>query len=255
MSRLSVVNIDLVLNLKSLPPQKRNPTAGGARQANCATLTIRIRSPLSQAPSSESTLISSEVCSVSGEDDLSAGTLSVDDLGKSLCRTRNHYLTYLYADSPIPCTDEPEDVLPDSPRSGLRRRRRKKLKPYCLDSGDEDADMSCDSSCDPLCLETPPPEGDYFSSYDADADTTFDTGMWQESEEVAEPCMPSVLPQHAGEEGKLEDEHELSVMELLVDRFAPYREMSHSECDFNKVLGRLLTEWYAIGASLLATAA
>ena len=148
---------------------------------------------------------------------------------------------------------DPREVLNDFGSGVIRRRRRKeKLKPYCLDSCQEDEGSYSDSSCPP----TPPNERDYLSySYDADADTTFDSGVFPIIEGMDDQCMPNILPQYAGEPSKPEDEYRLSLVESFVDLFSPYQEMSHPECEFNKVLARLLTEWYAIGASLLATAA
>ena len=46
----------------------------------------------------------------------------------------------------------------------------------------------------------------------------------------------------------------LSLMERLVDRFAPYGEMSGPECDFAGVQRRLIAEWYTVAASLIGIA-
>lgn len=150
----------------------------------------------------------------------------------------------------------PDDILPDSQLPTLRKRRKhRKLKPYIIDSCDEDAGSSSDSSCPP----TPPAHDDYFShSYDADQEVSYEVTedgakyTIVRHQNTHEPCVPSILPQYAAD--KPEDERELSLVEAFVDLFAPYREMSHPQCDYGKVLSRLLTEWYAIGASLLATA-
>ena len=126
------------------------------------------------------------------------------------------------------------------------------MKPYCVDSCDEDAGSSSDSSCP----ATPPSQKDFSYTYDADDGFSLDATVYEDMECVASPCVPSILPQYTVEISKPpEDDRQLSLTESFVDLFAPYREMSHPQCDFNKVLGRLLTEWYAIGASLLATAA
>lgn len=61
--------------------------------------------------------------------------------------------------------------------------------------------------------------------------------------------MPSILPRHVGEMGVPES---LSTVERMVDVFAPYKELSEAtdEGAIDKVLGRLLTEWYVVGASV-----
>ncbi|KIP03921.1 hypothetical protein PHLGIDRAFT_110314 [Phlebiopsis gigantea 11061_1 CR5-6] len=226
-------NSDVVLNLKCPPPQKRSPALSSSRQANTATLIVRIRAPLPEAPSesSPSTLVS---WPNSEAENLSEGAFSgasdIDHLPQ-----------------------DPREVLNEFGTGVIRRRRRKeKLKPYYLDSCEDDEGSYSESSCPP----TPPYQQDYLSySYDADADTTFDSSVFPIIEGMDDQCMPNILPQYAGEPSKAEEESQLSLVESFVDLFAPYREMSHPECEFNKVLARLLTEWYAIGASLLATAA
>ena len=75
--------------------------------------------------------------------------------------------------------------------------------------------------------------------------------MW--GGEDLDSCCPAILPQYSSE--TLEEYRPLSLMESVLDKFAPYREISDPRCDFGKVLGRLVTEWYAVGGCLLATAA
>lgn len=71
-----------------------------------------------------------------------------------------------------------------------------------------------------------------------------------EPEFFCERVLP-MLPQHAGygEEGV-----PLSLMERILDRFAPYCEMTRRECDFGLVHRRLIAEWYTVAASLLGLA-
>jgi hypothetical protein len=68
---------DVTLTLKCPPPQKRSPSIGGTRQANTATLTVRLRAPRpTPSNSSESTLVASAPPTVCDEDEFSDGIFS-----------------------------------------------------------------------------------------------------------------------------------------------------------------------------------
>lgn len=60
---------------------------------------------------------------------------------------------------------------------------------------------------------------------------------------------PRILPQYVGEISVADSR---STIERMVDMFAPYKELCEAteEGDIEKVLGRLLTEWYVVGASV-----
>lgn len=171
--------------------------------------------------------------------------------------SRPHFLA-LAVIAPPPYSHESgadiPNILPGTGSSGLRKRRkRSKFKPYSLDSDDEIEASSSSGSSRPA---TPPLQEDCYShSYDADADTSLEAiyqeHMW--GGEDLDSCCPAILPQYSSE--TLEEYRPLSLMESVLDKFAPYREISDPRCDFGKVLGRLVTEWYAVGGCLLATAA
>ena len=60
---------------------------------------------------------------------------------------------------------------------------------------------------------------------------------------------PRILPRHVGQIS-LADSRSLAVR--ILESFSPYKELNdaNDEQDIEKVLGRLLTEWYVIGASV-----
>jgi hypothetical protein len=152
----------------------------------------------------------------------------------------------------------PPDVLPDDGAPGLRQRhKRPKKKPYFLDSADEAAWSSgVESSCPATPIAA---QDDYFTMpYDADAEMSFEIGECMSKcadDDESAKCHSSILPQYAGQPAEGADGNRLSLMESVLDWVAPYCEMTRPDCNFDTVLARLLTEWYAVGASLLAVAA
>lgn len=60
---------------------------------------------------------------------------------------------------------------------------------------------------------------------------------------------PRILPRHVGQIS-LADSRSLAVR--ILESFSPYKELNdaNDEQGIEKVLGRLLTEWYVIGASV-----
>lgn len=74
-------------------------------------------------------------------------------------------------------------------------------------------------------------------------------------------CAPSLLPTHSGQVTEPPTDGlppSILLAEAFVDRFAPCHELREAEksCDLEKaekVLGRLLTEWYVVGASVSRT--
>ncbi|EKM61763.1 uncharacterized protein PHACADRAFT_248598 [Phanerochaete carnosa HHB-10118-sp] len=230
---------DVGISLRCPPPQKRNPSIK-ARQANSATLIARLRPPpLSPSLTSETTLVAYEDDSVCDEEGFEEELLS--DASRNT--------------TPAPCTDKSPvdipDILPDTSASGLKKRRKRtKLKPYSLDSDDE---ASCYSSSESSRPATPPPHQEQYYSYYAETglETEYQAEMTF-GDDLDSYC-PAILPQHIGESP--EEQRPLSLIKLMVDMFAPFREMSGPGCDFASVLGRLTTEWYAVGGCLLAMAA
>lgn len=240
--RQDIPGNDVVVTLKCPPPQKRSPSVG-IRQTNYASLTIRVRSPsLSSAFSSESTLVGSEDDILRGETELSQTVVS--DGSECIAPGSDAY------DSP----DDIPDIIPDVAAPGLKRRtKRAKLKPYSLDTDDEAIPSSSTESSRP---QTPSFQEGYDSYYrEVDADGGVDVRLRRDSrfDDDLDSCCPAVLPQYSAE--TLEEYRPLSIVEWMLDSFAPYSEMSDPSCDFARVLGRLTTEWYAVGGCLLATAA
>lgn len=123
------------------------------------------------------------------------------------------------------------------------RRRRRRIKGYSLDSDAEDGNSSSSDSHMAQNANYPPTPEPYEYPY-----VGFDE---VESPQCTASSLgtPTPLPRYA--ERAVED-GSLSLAEAIVDSFAPYRELRHAEleADFDKVLGRLLTEWYVVGASV-----
>lgn len=149
-------------------------------------------------------------------------------------------------------TEEPEPIT--APEiSGLRRRlkgKKRRLRGFKITSDMEDTDSSiCED-------ESPPrtPRDDQFPShlrgvhYDEVHDKIPVHG--EVAEEIGISSLSSVLPQYAVD--TLSVQYSLSSFEWCLDRMSPYSEMNEasSEEDYEKVLGRLLTEWYVVGASV-----
>jgi hypothetical protein len=135
-----------------------------------------------------------------------------------------------------------------------KRRSRRNLKGYCLDTSDEG-----------------PFEDEYESISDSDSPSTpqsddpLDLKDSRDNHSAWEDIIAAALCDNDGEISEWEFyaprsaitslPQPFSRVERYVDSIAPYSELSHPQCDFGKVLGRMLTEWYAVGGCLLATAA
>ena len=141
--------------------------------------------------------------------------------------------------------DRPQSTerLPDT--KGLRRRTKRRLKGFHIDS-DSDAYPAESSSCSDEESDSPPtPQDEYFPPLP----------IYEGCEEEEVVISPSVLPRYADQMSVVSVEASLSFAEACIDRFAPYHELREAEeendCDkAEKVLGRLLTEWYVVGASV-----
>ncbi|KAI0687977.1 hypothetical protein BC835DRAFT_1419527 [Cytidiella melzeri] len=239
---------NITLNLKSPPAHKRSPTVGGPRQLNCAMITVRLAPPVTPPASRATTLVASG--HTSDHEDLGfsdGGTLSV--------------VHDTPPESPTLLAREDDDLLglrPESSEHLLRRRKRsaRKAKAYCINTSDEDSyEAESDSPATPPCYDPSEPhppatklEDGCDITFDDVASITFTASYDVDSSEgdwgFFAPRSAVVPPPQL-----------MSRAELFVSAFSPYRELSHPQCDFSKVLSRLLTEWYAVGGSLLATAA
>ena len=216
---------DLHIHLRCPPPQKRSPKLLNGRQAHSVTLIVRMNAPAAFLPSSDAsstaTLVASPLVSEAGSDEESEGS---SDKAQ---------------ETETPWTPNvPDNILVGM--VGLRRRKckRKKPKPYLVNSSDEE-DGNCSSVSCATC-----------SSYD-EKPSVHIFPCNDENDEYA-ACLPSVLPvlpQHTVAEGQ-----QLSLAERVVDRFAPYREMASPHCDYPTVQRRLLSEWYTVAGALLALA-
>ncbi|KAH8099900.1 hypothetical protein BXZ70DRAFT_1008870 [Cristinia sonorae] len=240
---------DVELKLSCPPPQKRSPTVGGNRQLGCASITIRLRSPtpLSAVASSSATLVDSRASSIHGEEDRDSDTPST--------KARDSQFDDYFDDSTlIHQHPEPE------PQQSLRRRRKPpRVKGYSINTSDEEdplssssESMSCPPSPQPLYAEPLP------WSKDASFSDDFFTPNGSQITIVRPPSedwiAPRVLPRYVDQ---MSLAGSLSTAETVLDWFSPYKDLSGAGDDeeFEKVMGRLLTEWYVVGASLLAIAA
>ncbi|KAJ8455138.1 hypothetical protein ONZ45_g19039 [Pleurotus djamor] len=118
------------------------------------------------------------------------------------------------------------------------------IRPFCVDSDDDDCTL--DGALD----EKQP----LLSSYEDDRDPYYsDPRAIQPLPEGL--LIPSVLPQYTEVVAVPEDR--LSRIELLLSAFTMYSELKEARLDshFEKVFGRLQTEWTYIGGLLVALAA
>ncbi|KAI0077437.1 hypothetical protein K474DRAFT_1707316 [Panus rudis PR-1116 ss-1] len=242
-------DVDIDLRLNCPPPQKRSPTIGGARQSKSAMLTVRLRPPPEQPPQPSSSSITA--VSSAPTSDHEGGIFSDDVLSDAAPISRT---------SSSPRIDELGEPNQEGTENTLRRRRKSKpkLKPYSLDSDEEACSSSSSSSAYP-----PSPSSNAWQDFthnihihegfdDDDSQLTLVASPRQKEEEGY--FAPRILPMSTGQ-GCADDR--LSFGEAFLDRFAPYRELKYADspADYERILGKLLTEWYVVGASLLAIAA
>ena len=235
--------VDLDLRLSCPPPQKRSPTVGGTRKLNTAMLTIRLRPP-TELPSSTSSVTAVDTPLLSQDEDGVFSDVMSDYLSCECCNPIT-VLFRLLTGSPAssPPTEQPLKDLPqiqiEAPNtSNVLRNRKKKPKPYTINTTDDGS--SSDSSC------YPPSPVDLHPDF---CPTVYGAGGVIYDDDITPSASCSVLPQYTEQEVIV---RQLSFIERLLDRFAPYEELCYAEHDsqFEKVLGRLLTEWYVVGASV-----
>ncbi|RPD54492.1 hypothetical protein L226DRAFT_494380 [Lentinus tigrinus ALCF2SS1-7] len=234
--------VDYDIRLSCPPPQRKSPTIGGRQQHN-ATLTMRFMVPQPETAPCESP----PVTPISERHETDGIFSDVASTSGAMSDT----MVQCTPEEPEPADEAPWGKQPEHDRldgtAGLRRRRKRRVKGFHLDS-DSDAYPS-ESSCFGDESDSPPtPQDDYFPPL-------YDAGCG--GEEVV--FSPSVLPQYADQISVVSVEASRSFAEACVDRFAPYFELREAEeegdCEkADKVLGRLLTEWYVVGASLLGLA-
>ncbi|KZT63633.1 hypothetical protein DAEQUDRAFT_733601 [Daedalea quercina L-15889] len=207
-------------------PQKKGPTIK-SRQQHHACLVIKLRVPQATSP----VFASKESHHSTSEDD----ALSEPSSSRAPSETV-------------------VDDQPDVPPSGVRRRKRR-IRGYSLNTDDEDGEsVSAATSSYPGS-----PREEYFPPIDDTEKPVFESTMNETPESMYSMRSPDVLPrysEHAGQSMRL------SWGERVLNRISPYAELYEAqqspECTrderFDKVLARLLTEWYVVAASLLALA-
>ncbi|TFY76652.1 hypothetical protein EWM64_g7361 [Hericium alpestre] len=150
-------------------------------------------------------------------------------------------------------TEEP------TPPSALSRRRRRKIKPFCVNSDDDACSISA---------------SEYTDGEDEDPDRK-PANPWSYGDEIelckdgqgAEGPIAIVLPSELPSSYIRNVQDNMSITwsmtssvtcgRAFVDLFTYYRELreAHVDVDFERVLGKLIYEWYWIGGSLIAVAA
>lgn len=102
----------------------------------------------------------------------------------------------------------------------------------------------------------PTPPDDYFDrAFDGGSEDACGSTLLGTGEEAV--CSPCILPMHANsdQESVYSMERSVSFAGSVVDSFGPYHELCEADREddvekVEKVLGRLLTEWYVVGASV-----
>lgn len=150
-------------------------------------------------------------------------TSSISDL-------ESNYLS----DSSVPTTPD-ADSPPATQDNPLLRKRRVRQRGYCSNPSHEDEFCSSEEPESPF---TPTDESPGELSYDP----------FLQIEDFDDPLR--ILPQFSGDQSTSDAR---SSAESILARVSPYHEMMDDHCDFASVLSRLTTEWFAVGASLLAT--
>ncbi|KAI0674017.1 hypothetical protein C8Q78DRAFT_666780 [Trametes maxima] len=235
--------VEYDLRLACPPPQRKCSTVSG-KQQHSAALTLKVAVPHTASPTASRP-----------SSPLSEGHFETDGM-LSDCASSSKYCSETLVASAMDESngDAAQDgqIAPEklSGPSSLRRRRR--VRGFRVDS-DSDGGAS-ESSCeDPWAPPTPP--DDYLGEYgDNDCGCDLFAGLAEEAE-----ISPCVLPSNHGQVSVVSMRGSLSFAEAMVDSYAPYHELREADDENDvekaeKVLGRLLTEWYVVGASLLALA-
>ncbi|KAI0696892.1 hypothetical protein C8T65DRAFT_663130 [Cerioporus squamosus] len=235
--------VEYDVRLSCPPPQRKSPTIS-SKQQHSAILTMRFVVPHPGSAACES----SPVTPISERHDTDGILSDVASTSGAMSDT----MVQSTPEAPEPAGETlwgkqlEQDRLDGT--AGLRRRRKQRVTGFKVDS-DSDTYPAESSSCSGVESDSPPtPQDDYFPPL-------YDEGCVEE--EIA--ISPSMLPRYADQISVVSVEASLSFAEACVDRFAPYHELREAEEEGDsekgeKVLGRLLTEWYVVGASLLGLA-
>ncbi|KAI0714531.1 hypothetical protein C8Q76DRAFT_427469 [Earliella scabrosa] len=240
--------VDFDVRLSCPPPQRKSPTIGGRQQHN-ATLTMRFHVPhqenVDESPPLSPMSDHHETDGLFSEGMLSDGPFS----SKAQSDTAVQSSSERVEDEPWGKQPEPERL---DGTAGLRRRRKRRVKGFHIDS-DSDACYAASSSEEEFS-GPPTPQDEYFPPIQEECSTPA-------CEEQVEAVVfaPRMLPVSVDQVSIVSVQASLSFAEACIDRLGPYHELCEGELDGDcdkaeKVLGRLLTEWYIVGASLLALA-
>lgn len=165
-----------------------------------------------------------------------------------------------------PHADRPwQDELLDAQQPSFlqRRTKPKKVRGYCINTTDEEEPLSSAESSTFSCPPSPkdhdrflPPHlhfDDDESKPDPE-DSQITIVRYDTSEDSW--FSPRILPQYVDQMSIMSVQRSLSFFESVLDRFSPYRELTEAteDLEFERILARLLTEWYVVGGSLLAIA-
>ncbi|KAI0829114.1 hypothetical protein BC628DRAFT_1409086 [Trametes gibbosa] len=235
--------VEYEVRLACPPPQRKSPTISG-KQQHSAALTLKLAVP--HSPNSYLSRSTSPISDLHVETD---GILS-----DGACSSKEPIVSSAAEDltSEAPYGRSPEPEVLAGP-SGLRRRKRR-TRGFRVDSASE-GDMSDSSVEEPWMPPTPP--DDYIGAYERGSEDACGYPEQEESEcVVTSPCL---LPMHSEQATIYSMRPTLSLAESFVDSFGPYHELREADEEDDvekaeKILGRLLTEWYVVGASLLALA-
>ncbi|KAH9912136.1 uncharacterized protein BXZ73DRAFT_93239 [Epithele typhae] len=254
--------VEYDVRLTCPPAAHRSPTIN--KQQQSATLTIRIAvpqpdagiqvdvesPPLSPIYGSEmhetdgSLLSDGPSCTCLSSRCIYAHRFTIDTC--SVSRTRSDTLV----NTPDPSGMQ---TLPET--RGLRRRRTKKQAvkgfhlfsdsdgPHPMDESDSESDESIARPATPS---------------DRDTDDSW-RYLSASVKDVDDACSPRILPTQFDQASMISMQNSLTFAEACVDRLGPYHDLREAEVEDDvakaeKVLGRLMTEWYVVGASLLALA-
>ncbi|KAH9914722.1 hypothetical protein B0H21DRAFT_828294 [Amylocystis lapponica] len=222
---------DLNLRLSCPTPQKKSPTVAG-RQQYSAVLTIRLVPPSSFASSSSIPSPSAHDSEDGGLSDATSWSAPSGSLGTSTIASSEKVLVH---------DDRPLDIH----GAQLKKRRKRRIRGYQIDSDDEDGGSDSYESSN-----HPSPQDGYFPPFIQDDSQS---GGLEQDVEGPRWFAGMMLPRYADQSGV---DDSLSLPERFVDVFAPYHELRRAtlDSDYEKILGRLLTEWYVVGGSLLALA-
>ncbi|OBZ66030.1 hypothetical protein A0H81_14009 [Grifola frondosa] len=215
------------IRLSCPSPQKKSPTIAGRQQHN-AILTIKLCPPTPM--STTSTLVGSSSSFSHHEDDAMSDAVSGALSSGTLSDTM-----------PSPSIKETESFWHEKAAPNQLRKRR--IKPFRVGSDDENSSSDESSGL-------PTPRDSYFPHLPAihAAEGEGEGTGWFST---------SSLPLYVDHiSDRLSVHNTVSFAERILDIFSPYRELQQAslDCDYEKILARLLTEWYVVGASLLALA-